>query len=181
MKPVIHVGYPKCASTSLQKVFQSNPAIYYLGRGVTGNMIDYIDDDVTQLCEIELKTRRLTSYDPDHARDVILKHIAIAKMQSKQLVLSSEYFSIDDFDNIDLCEKIRRLRAIFGSASILMIIRNQFDWLKSYYKELVRQGYGYNYQEFIYWLVSKQDRNLFFVLTIKKFTTYIKNNLVLML
>ncbi len=160
--PVIHIGYPKTASTTLQNmVFQRHEGLLYLGRGVSGSMIDYIDGGITAMAEIDLKFRRDASLDREKSRQLIDKYKAIADEAGKTLVYSSEYLSIDWPSEIDLSQKVERLAYFFrNQAQIIMVTREQYSWLFSFYKELIRQGYTETYQEFIYWVWQKQDRNM---------------------
>jgi hypothetical protein len=160
--PVIHIGYPKTASTTLQRrVFQRHKDILYLGRGVSESMIDYIDGGITAMAEIDLKFRRDASLDREKSRQLIDKYRATADEAGKTLVYSSEYLSIDWPNEIDLSQKVERLAYFFrNQAQIIMVTREQCSWLFSFYKELIRQGYTETYQDFIHWVWQKQDRNM---------------------
>lgn len=162
LTPIIHVGLPKTASTSLQKIFNSSDQLYYLGRGCSASMIDYISPEIEIAAEIDLRFRRKLLFNRQKFVDSFTKQLDIGWAQSKTPVFSSEYLAWTSFDEIDLVDKVERLAMAFPSgAKILMFVREQNNLLKSVYREAIRQGLHKSYSAFVDYAWEKQDRNWF--------------------
>ncbi|MDC0572445.1 hypothetical protein OAO91_03275 [Luminiphilus sp.] len=158
--PIIHVGLPKTASTSLQKVFNSSDQFYYLGRGCSASMIDYVSPEIEIAAEIDLRFRRKLLFNKEKFVDSFTRQLDRGYSQSKIPVFSSEYLAWASVDEIDLVDKVNRLALAFPSGTkILMFVREQNDLLKSIYRESVRQGFFRSYSAFIDNAWEKQDRN----------------------
>jgi len=121
---IIHIGAPKSASTTLQhKVFANTEHLYHFGE--FGDGTTSIEDD--------LVIRGMFNYDdefysPDDTQQIIDKHCQIAG--DRKIVFSSADVLI--FNRPKLAAS--RLKAHFGlDVKILLIVRNQFDALVSYY------------------------------------------------
>jgi hypothetical protein len=150
----IHVGYPKCLSTSLQRCyFSKHPDIDYCGVGIKTN-IDYIDKDISNLIEVYIRYSNFKFFEKkiNFFKKKISKKITRAKVKGKKAIgVSAEIlsigFSAKDNDNY---EKARRLSYIFPkNTRIIILIRNQIDFLKSIYRESIRVGYDKSYNDFI--------------------------------
>lgn len=167
MKKVVHIGYPKNFSTSLQRNFFSlHPDVFHLGIGLEDNL-GYFDDVVDTIFELYLKTSKNFLFEREFPRLKvhIEKLIQQAENSSKKVLsVSSEHLSFSfTFDSIDFNEKLNRLKALFGEdLSFIMIIRNQFEVFKSLYRESVRVGYIGSFAEYIYSVYKYQDRSYYF-------------------
>ncbi|MBI9074128.1 MAG: hypothetical protein JEZ02_01870 [Desulfatibacillum sp.] len=117
----IHIGLPKCASTSLQQnLFSKHPDIEYWG-------IPWKEDRITSLMAC------LHQHDSlDFER--VDKHVELSP--DKPNVISYERFS-SDF-NPDRKETAKRLKEVFGDSEVLLVIRNQVDQMESLYKQYLR-------------------------------------------
>lgn len=162
----IHIGSPKCASTSLQKYFfNKEENCHYLGGGIDGNVFQYIDDKVKRFSEIEMR------YSNSHAFDVKLyqEHFSklfeqVEKSSAKMSCgISYEAFSFTYGPEIDVETKASRLAAVFGrDTKILFVIRDQMSLYKSLYGEHVREGYSRSYEEFLNYSWVFKHRNWFY-------------------
>ena len=150
----IHIGYPKCLSTTLQRCyFSKHPEINYLGIGINNN-IDYVDSDISNLIEVYIRYSNFKVFEKkiDFFKKKIKKIINQSSAKGKKAVgVSAEILSIGfaakDNDNF---EKAKRLSYFFDkNTKIIILIRNQLDFLKSIYKESIRVGYDRTYEEFI--------------------------------
>jgi hypothetical protein len=158
----VHIGYPKCASTSLQvSFFPSHPQICHLGNGYLGRPHRYIDRNVGLLAEVDLRFRRELSYDPRRGAAALQTHFGVAKALGYRAVgLSSEFLSLTLQNEIDVVTKAQRLHALFGNGTrIVMVIREQLSLLRSLYLEFVKGGYGGTYADFLRYTYLFQDRN----------------------
>lgn len=118
---IIHIGLPKCASTSLQQnLFSRHPDICYWG-------IPWQEERLENLMAC------MSYYD---ALDFANVDAAMPLQQEKPNVISYERFS-SDF-NADRLEVAKRLYQVFGESEILLVIRKQSDQMESLYKQYLR-------------------------------------------
>lgn len=165
MKKYIHIGYPKNFSTSLQRdYFAVHSELMHLGIGVGGNL-GYSDAIVEKALEVYLKSSK--EYHYHQVRSQIKDHfqeLFNADFGKKAIGISSEHLSFSfSYDSISTPEKARRLKDIFDSeTSIILIVRNQFDLIKSLYRESVRVGFAGSFSDYIDLLYRYQDRNFIY-------------------
>lgn len=164
----IHIGFPKNFSTSLQRgYFDVHPQLLHLGIGC-GSNVDYIDKRTSIYMENFLVYANPFAYRRE--KDRIIHHFnrwfeKVEEFKSKKaLGVSLEHLSFCfTGDNIDTVTKAERLHEIFGSESkIIMIIRNQWDLLRSLYRESIRMGYDGSYKDFLHYVWVMKDRNFFY-------------------
>lgn len=175
MKFFLHIGYPKCFSTTLQRnYFSRHPEIHYGGIGITSN-IDFLNDDLNLLVESGLIYFNLYLFEKEKIKfkKIIKKFRQDAEQKGANAAgLSSEHL-IFNFSpqGIDQLEKIRRIHELFGSdIQIILILRQHRSLIISLYKEFVRMGLPYTFDEFSEWLYKYQDRN--FLYDLMYFNTY---------
>lgn len=162
IRKFVHIGYPKNFSTSLQNdFFAKHPDLFHLG---IGPGLNYADPLIDATFEVYLKSAKGFKYNEVEPR--LKKHFAavIAKAEQsgkKALTLSSEHLSFSFAnDSIGFDEKMKRLAGLMGSDThILLIIRNQFDLIRSLYRESVRVGFPDSFAQYVYLLYKYQDRN----------------------
>lgn len=161
---LLHLGYPKCMSTSLQRdFFDRHPEIYFLGSGKPETAHGWISDGMASLGEVGLRYSKEFTFDKASAKDYLKNHYdAFENDDTKRLLcFSSESMSFTMHYDIDVVEKAKRLHYLFGSDSkILLVIRNQLDLLRSYYFECVRSGYPGFFGEFIEYHYFHQFRSI---------------------
>ncbi|WP_138430753.1 hypothetical protein [Fodinibius saliphilus] len=167
MRKYIHIGYPKNLSTTLQRdFFCKHPQIHHLGVGV-GSNIGYVDDEINMICEDYLLYANERKYEEvrDYSKQVITDYMQSVEKQSehdKQAIgISGELLSFKfSPDHVDSHTKARRLEEIFDTdTTIIMVIRNQMDLLRSLYREVIKIGYPHTFQDFIEYTFYYQDRN----------------------
>jgi len=177
MKVAIHVGYPKAASSTLQKfLFDKHSDINFLGVYPTANngqnlsevnsgskflqspLLKKIYHDLVYLEGIELNDELLDNY-----RDKI-----VSEMRSDKInVISSERFSWVRMSHCDRKIKADRLKYLFPKSKILIVIRRQEDILKSFYRA---HPYGVNgkFTSIDKWLENEfNSRNITFARSLK--------------
>lgn len=158
----IHIGYPKSASTALQThLFAKHGSLYHLGAGSGGTVASYIDDDMMVDVEVSLRTEKESVYQRSRTIANFERHFVKAKELGKRAVgLSSESLSFTMHHDIDTAQKAVRLQEIFGrDTRIIIVIRNQWDLLKSLYREYVLGGLHLDYAEFAYSIYYNQARS----------------------
>ena len=130
MSILIHIGMGKAGSTSLQKnIFEKVTNINYL------TITDKVVIDILYLNSFEFKEKYLEKpYTPNTALD------------KQNTIVSCETLSIFG-DQFIICD---RLRQIFNNeVTILLIIRNQFDWFQSFYLEQLAGGCYVSFNTFL--------------------------------
>jgi hypothetical protein len=166
MKPrFVHIGFPKCASTTLQTQFFGNhPDIYFLGIGNNNGKPfpeRYIDNDVAIAFEMNLRYKKELLYDYDAMQAVFQKHFEAAEQNESIKVVgaSYEHLAFTFTNDVDATLKAKRLHHLFGNnTKILLFVRNQFDFLKSMYSEFLKCGFTLTFDEYIDYNYLMQDR-----------------------
>lgn len=166
MTKYIHIGFPKNFSTSLQRdYFSKHPEIYHLGIGLDSNL-GYRDSIIEKTLEVYLKTCKEYKYLEE--KNKIITHfqnrLNSAKNHQKAIGVSAEHLSFSfSYDSLSGPEKARRLFEIFGDdTKIIMIVRNQFDLIKSLYRESVRVGFAGDFRTYFKLIYKYQDRNFIY-------------------
>lgn len=163
LRRYIHVGNPKCASTSLQiSFFGNHPELYHLGNGYNQQNNTYIDEDVTTVAEVDLRYKRDLAYNREKAIAAFKEHFEAANGEGryKAVGLSSEFLCFTLSNEIDVTTKARRLHEIFGdNTCIIFVFREQFSLLKSLYLEMIKGGYAGRYRNFLEYTYLFQDRS----------------------
>lgn len=161
----IHIGSPKCASTSFQKhLFNNETNCQYLGGGINGNVFQYADDIVKRFAEIDLRYSNSHSFDLHKHQAHFTKIFESAKSNEsiRSCGLSYEAFSFTYGAEIDVETKAKRLSEVFGrDAKIIYLIRNQKSLYTSLYGEHVREGYHRSFDAFLDYSWVFRHRNWF--------------------
>ena len=144
---VFHVGYPKAASTTLQKnLFSAHTDVTNLGVYPTSNIgkDSKFSKAINAPILSDLRISKLHDYIA--CQDGII----FDKVETKQLwksilfdyeegkpasIFSNERFLSARFSNSEVVEKARRLYEVCPEAKILIVIRKQVDMLKSLYRD----------------------------------------------
>lgn len=125
-----HIGFPKCASTSLQKsLFPNLDGWEYLGRFYKDGQDSYADSVgcfVNSVCKTDSIYFDFNGFSLDD----------ILNDPNKNYLISSELFSLNIVDRGVIAE---RIFSFFPDAKILILIRNQKDLLMSLFCFIVRQ------------------------------------------
>ena len=170
MNTFVHIGFPKCLSTSLQRsVFARHPEIFYLGIATDGG-IGYRTDACAAIFEFYLKYARRTCFRErlDDCRNHLQELMLDAERRgATACVVSSEHLSMSfTADCVDIEERAARLKQLFPSGcTILVLLRNQAALLKSIYRELVRTGYPGTFDDYVDYLFKFQEKNFVIDLT----------------
>lgn len=142
-----HLGYPKAASTTLQKcVFNRHSQIINLGLYPQANIGRDMPSDPAPpapfLCDPELRVLHdlLTktdgiSYQDDQALELWRSLTERYTEDGKTIVFSNEGLLSVRFSNPEVLEKCRRIHQLCPGAKILIIIRSQLELLKSLYRD----------------------------------------------
>lgn len=162
-KIFIHIGYPKCLSTTIQRsYFEKHPAINYCGVGINDN-ISYVNPDIEFIFEVLLKYSRKDFFEMhfNHAR----KELQSVLDTQRPNVFSSEHLVMNfTLQGLDPQEKLLRMQQLFKGhdVEIIVIHREREQLIRSLYGEMVRMGYYGTYDEFLLWIEKFKDRNFYY-------------------
>ncbi len=146
---VIHAGYAKAASSTLQRyLFNEHPGINNLSIfpiqniGLSGESDEdrktgniYLNDDRLMDFYKSLVLLDDQDYDEDKAKECFNYLKTRYFREDKINLFSSERFTTVFYSFCDLKAKAFRLKRLFPDARILFIIRNQFDIIRSQYRD----------------------------------------------
>lgn len=127
---LLHIGLPKTGTTSLQELFFSlHPQVRYFGQ----TNVWHDPESNTVLRALLLGD----STDIAAARTILAK----AAMQHPALIISDEALTLGEFMlratrwpvRSDHFAMARRAREVLGDAQVLIVLRNQADWLESWH------------------------------------------------
>lgn len=123
---LIHIGFPKCASKFLQRWFAEHPEVAYAtdrfgGLSSVHDLIaDVLDGPHGRFCRVTSNEELSDPRDPSTFGAVETASADRRRQRLRQI-----------------CEE---LAALFPSAKILMITRNQADMVVSGYSQIIKQG-----------------------------------------
>lgn len=169
----IHIGFPKCASTALQKFFFSkHPELYHLGANAGGTAAPYLSGEIQTIIELSLRLQRDAAYNSKWIKSVFEEQFSMAREQGMPAVgISSESLSIMLTQDVDTVHKANRLLDIFGQQTkIIFVFREQWSFIASIYRELVRGGLHLTYQAFVDNLYYNQAYS--FMMDLDYYNTY---------
>ena len=118
-REVIHIGFPKTATTTLQEhLFKPYPDILNVAR-------PFVDQQRQELC-----TALALSDDMDYREDELAAQIERHRKSRPRLLLYSDETVVNNQIRSIVAKRLKRL---FPDARILAILRNQIDAFASYY------------------------------------------------
>lgn len=150
--PVIHIGMPKTATKTLQwRVFAKHSDIFYLGRydGPSFGKKHRIfkacrDEQVLQIMD-EIAYDGISQPDIPKCRRLMVEYLEANNRQQLIPVWSWESYSTDSRKNRGL--RAKNLKDLFGTARILVTIRNPVKLLESaFLQQLKRDNIGSGYR-----------------------------------
>lgn len=128
--PIFHIGLPKAASTWLQKeIFPYLPGIQYIGPDVANDLVQVSDSEFA-------------------AANFVQRFNLPADATESPALISTEALS-GAFDKgaVDMKRNALRIKEIAPDARIILVLRNQTDFVESLYRQMVKQGATYSPQQ----------------------------------
>lgn len=142
MQQIVHIGFPKTATTTLQNAMLNHPDVSYLGKGLRDDMSPSLSLELAR-CAFFCDSRSFREEAPG-----LRGKIASAAAGKRCIFVSDEAFSFAEYMKIGLHWQRQvitdhevvagRLVALFPDATILISIRGQLDFLKSFYSQSVK-------------------------------------------
>lgn len=128
-KAIIHVGFPKTATTTLQaQFFSCHPELNYLG-------IPFHNDAAVALLHY-VKDTEEAAYDSAVAQALFDEAAGTFDNASKTFAISDE--DLTSYEFADRITMVRRLQDIFGMVKIIVSIRHQLHQIESYYFQALK-------------------------------------------
>ncbi len=145
-KVTIHLGYPKSASSSLQRcLFDLHDEVNYFGIVPTGNVgrdtplrnhdSRFLQDERLQQLHRSLTQKNRAEFSQTDVEALFEKRVQPFLESGRVNVLSNERFLSVFFAYPNLVAKARRLKGLVPDAHILIVIRNQVDIITSQYRD----------------------------------------------
>ena len=129
-KVLLHIGLPKTATSTIQTGLSGFNQITNIGKKYPWRTPEY--DSIEQN-----EFWRAKAHQPESEYDVEVvrsKLRSILNDSDEPIFISNEDLSYQTYQ--DNLVKLRRLKELFPEAEIILFIRNQVSWLKSYYSML---------------------------------------------
>jgi len=148
----IHIGFPKCASTSLQQdFFAKSDKISYLGRSDDCHGLreshHHLLMALATLDDAQYQLRRMSI--EQQIKNFFTAENGMIEVVSDELLVSAYRPYLSGIPVADSYLVAQRLKSIFPNAKILMVIRNQIKFLSSMMGQLMRNnGVIYNMEDF---------------------------------
>ncbi len=158
----VHVGFPKSASSSLQNFyFGVHPDCLHLGLGFESKGNTYFDEGVERVSEVDIRLKKEFLWDLEACQKLMQPAFDHARENNfKAVGISNEFHSFALGNEVDTADKARRLRQLFGDGTkAIIVIREQFSFLKSLYLELLKGGYGGTYRKYLEYTYLYQVRS----------------------
>jgi len=158
----IHIGFPKTGTRSLQyHIFHQNEEVALIGYPEDiNNSLKY------RLTRVILRDER-HEFDPSQVKKELLYPILNHTHKDKVIVSNENFSTAVDGIGVDRYTVAERLKKLFPKGKIIVIIRNQFDILKSHYLQKLKNNKKFNLS-FKEWL----DKHYEFIYTGNIFNWY---------
>jgi len=167
MKGILHIGMPKCMSTSVQAHMRQSDSVFFMGIGPS----KFVKPDVLLAFQRHIMRMPAHFYDADAIANVFRQNIQEAEGRGAALfALSDETIPFPrGYARADTSylERMQRLKAVMPKETdVLMIVRRPKDFLQSSYKyRCVMNGLSCTYEDYLRRLLLVGDTN--FLGTIK--------------
>lgn len=140
MSVYLHIGYPKTATSWLQRgVFPYHPEINFLG----GRQVPSWVGEIVTLHDLD--------FNPEWFRAQVTD-------LSKPTLISWESLSGDPWvGSWDVCRNANRIHAIWPDAKIIVCVRSQIEMIESLYRQYIKMGGSGSINHF---LTRESERNI---------------------
>ncbi len=143
---VIHLGFPRNASTYQQKY------LYPLYEGDECHYVGANSDIVVDINEAFATITQSAPFDCDIRTLKQKVKKALARVPQKKIILSMEELVGPMYGNFVTGEQIARLlKEIFGNVRFIVILRRQDRFVESMYRIMVRMGYFHSLAKYLFY------------------------------
>ncbi len=161
LNSILHIGMPKCMSTSIQAWLRTAKCVHFMGIGPS----PYVDPEVLYIFQRQIMATPQMFYNKASVARVFDTAITKAvEAGAKLFALSDEtipYPQSHGRSDTSYTERLERLHEMMpNNTSVLMITRRPEDYLKSAYKHRVTMnGMTLNFEEYVKRLLLLGDTN----------------------
>ena len=134
---VLHIGYPKAASTFIHRYLDSHPEVTTDHNRLASLLLQRPSADSPAIVEKPSRDKIHVSREESVAESVCV--VGELKNWQQYLHLPGAWDRVKDDIVVDPGEAASRLHKVHPHAKILLLIREQADWLQSAYKYTVSQ------------------------------------------
>lgn len=144
---LVHIGYPKTGSTTLQGLFEENKDVAYLGKGplereapggLTNKVLKMLlcADDNSFAADIESLQQEIRQWSAGKPIVLSDEGLSFGKYMNRKLIWGDEAARI-----VNDAERLApRIKALFPAARVLIYTREQSAFTVSYYKQHAKIG-----------------------------------------
>jgi hypothetical protein len=147
LEPVIHIGYGRAGSTSVQTVLGNPDAGFAVGKKLASYAAEEVKD---KFIVNQLVTTHDLEFDPAIVREYALGLLGWARAAGKVPAISSErlagHFCTGGHDAAIIAN---RLYGVWPKAKIFVVFREQKAMLDSIYRQYARKGGGRSIDDFL--------------------------------
>jgi len=134
---VIHIGYPKAASTFIEQFLSRHPAVTTDHNCVTDLLFTTPSSQTSSVAEKPCSDKIHYSRDESIVESVCL--VGELANWRKYRYVPNAWDRVKNDIIVDPAEAASRLHKVHSQAKILILIREQADWLQSVYKYVISQ------------------------------------------
>ena len=158
MRWIFHVGYPKCASTSIQNSLRNASGFHFCGR----NRGHYSGENGTYVARQILAPATKHTVDHDAVTKWRLDVERIAREQGHDtIVVSDEKFTNLSMEKSPIAT-FEMLSEIFkDKLEIVIVVRNHWSILRSSYKQKVKSGVPVDWTHFCLFNLFNKEKSFF--------------------
>ncbi len=156
---LIHVGLPKCGSTSLQAAFRKSRNVRYLGK----ERAKYADDQIAEFVRCVAPFGDVRTHNAKVYRQAFLRCFEAAG--NSTYILSDEMLSSAAFATYGHSNSLPQIidnfrRVIDVPLEIVMVIREQREFLRSYFKQWILIDGDLTFDDFVTLVLLRKSRFL---------------------
>lgn len=134
---IVHIGFPKCGSSTLQQRFSNLTALDYLGPSSLSNATSELT--IVEENKFTILHDRIVNFILDASlseQDVLHLASSLNTLLPESFVFSSEWITGVRYIETPLEERLRRLRLVFdGDVEVFFVFRPHIEMLASMYRD----------------------------------------------
>ena len=148
----LHIGYHKTATTYLQQhVFNNHPEVLYLGMPLLNKALRDFFVNFKFIHDLHFDPILLKREFEDILNDILYESENETISNRKIILISREGLHVGpEFFGLNIAKRAKKLNQVFPSAKIIIGIRNQTSYIKSFFKQYIKLGGKLGLKDFLY-------------------------------